>query len=243
MSGVAPEAVAGALEAQARLEAHLDTLDDASVRRPSRLPDWSVGHVLTHLARNADSMVRLLQAAERDEHVLQYAGGNEQRAAEIDAGSARSAAELVADVRASAALLADAYAAAGAATWARTYLRWGDQPWPVADQPFLRWREIELHAVDLGLPGVDESFWSDRYVDVELRRQVGALAPRLPARTGVVLAPSDPARSTILLRPGDGDAQAWVTVDAPPRSLLAWLTGRAPGEPTWPSLAPWQGAP
>ena len=31
---------------------------------PSRLPGWTVGHVLTHLARNADSMVRVLGAAE-----------------------------------------------------------------------------------------------------------------------------------------------------------------------------------
>ena len=33
---------------------------DADVRAPSLLPTWSRGHVLTHLARNADGGRRLL---------------------------------------------------------------------------------------------------------------------------------------------------------------------------------------
>ena len=33
-------------------------LDDAQIRRASLLPEWSIGHVLTHLARNADGHSR-----------------------------------------------------------------------------------------------------------------------------------------------------------------------------------------
>ena len=36
-------------------------LGDAEVRRASKLPGWSVGHVLTHLARNAESMCRRIE--------------------------------------------------------------------------------------------------------------------------------------------------------------------------------------
>jgi len=73
-----------------------DGLLDGSA--PSRLPGWSVGHVLTHLARNADSIGRVLAAADRGETVARYAPG--QRDAEIESGATRPADELVADVRA-----------------------------------------------------------------------------------------------------------------------------------------------
>ena len=42
-------------DAQVRLEVAIARLDDRDVRRASSLPGWTVGHVLTHLARNADS--------------------------------------------------------------------------------------------------------------------------------------------------------------------------------------------
>ena len=85
-----------------RLAGTLARLDDASARRPSLLPGWTVGHVLTHLARNADSHVRLVQAALRGEVGDQYPGGNPQREADIEAGAGRPAAELVEDVLAAA---------------------------------------------------------------------------------------------------------------------------------------------
>ena len=60
----APEQwVAGCVAAQARLDGALRGLDDAAARRPSLLPGWSVGHVLTHIARNADSVVWRLEGA------------------------------------------------------------------------------------------------------------------------------------------------------------------------------------
>ncbi len=52
---------------------------------------WTVGHVLTHLARNAESHVRMLEGATMGEALEQYAGGYDQRAADIEAGADRSA--------------------------------------------------------------------------------------------------------------------------------------------------------
>ena len=68
-------------------------------RRRAGCPGWTVGHVLTHLARNADSIVAGAAAAERGEVVDRYEGGGAGRDAEIEAGCGRPAAEQVADVR------------------------------------------------------------------------------------------------------------------------------------------------
>ena len=49
-TGRPDEWVAGCLDAQRALEDALAGLDDAGARRASLLPDWTVGHVLTHIA-------------------------------------------------------------------------------------------------------------------------------------------------------------------------------------------------
>lgn len=51
--------------AHARLLSTLARLTDDDARGPSLLPAWSVGHLVTHLARHADSHVRMLEAAAR----------------------------------------------------------------------------------------------------------------------------------------------------------------------------------
>ncbi|HEX4081367.1 MAG TPA: maleylpyruvate isomerase N-terminal domain-containing protein, partial [Acidimicrobiales bacterium] len=72
-------------------------LTDEQARSASQLPDWTVGHVLTHLARNGDSVVRRLEGAARGETVDQYPGGYAGRASEIAVGAGRPATELVTD--------------------------------------------------------------------------------------------------------------------------------------------------
>src|SRR2546421_13084014 len=68
---------------------------------PSLLPGWSRGHVLTHLARNADGLTNLLTWAHTGVVTPQYAD-REQRDAEINAGARRSWDALIADIRESA---------------------------------------------------------------------------------------------------------------------------------------------
>ena len=58
-----------------RLLTSLEGVDDLDVTRPSLLPEWSIGHVLTHLARNADAFVWILRSASEDKQVPQYPGG------------------------------------------------------------------------------------------------------------------------------------------------------------------------
>jgi maleylpyruvate isomerase len=169
----------GSRAAHARLLAALDGLDDATAAGPSLLPGWSVGHVLTHLARQADGHVRMLEAAAAGEVADQYDGGPEGRAAEIEAGAGRSAAELVADLAAATRRLEAAWDRTDAAVWAHGFGRgtFGDLQ-PCADLPFRRWREVEVHHADLGLD-FDPAQWSATFVDAELPRGLAALPCRL----------------------------------------------------------------
>lgn len=86
--------IAACRAAHERLLATVSDVDDEIARRPSRLPGWSVGHVLTHLARNAEGMVGRLDGALRGEEVALYPGGRDQRNADIASGAGRAAAAL-----------------------------------------------------------------------------------------------------------------------------------------------------
>ena len=91
--------VAGIRQAQATLLSRLTGLSDQQARQPCLLPGWTVGHLLTHVARNGDSLVRRFEGAIRGEVVDQYVGGAAGRQAEIESGAGRTAAELVEDIR------------------------------------------------------------------------------------------------------------------------------------------------
>ena len=195
--------LAGAVESHRGLMAMLDELGEAvDPARPSLLPGWTVGHVLTHLARNADSMTRVLVAADRGDVVDRYAGGDAGRDAEIEAGWRRPAAELVADVRHSSERLEQ--------QWVRQE-RWngrsreaGGREIPITDLPFMRWREVEVHRADLGL-GFEPADWPAEYVREDLVRMEMRWNARRPM--GLTGLPDEALR-------------------APPHVRLAWLLGR-----------------
>ncbi len=168
--------------AHRRLFATLGGIDDNACRCPSRLPGWTVGHVLTHLARNADSHVRMLEGASRGETLEQYAGGYDQRRADIESGAGRSAAVLVDDVTSSTARLERAWSAAPPEAWAGHGLARGRR-WECRDLPFHRWREVELHHVDLGL-GYEPADWPEAYVAEELPLALAGLPDRLQGDDG-----------------------------------------------------------
>jgi maleylpyruvate isomerase len=172
--------VAGALDAQRGLLDRITSLDEEQARGPSLLPGWSVGHVLTHIARNADSHTRMLRAAIAGRVTTQYDGGHDARTAGIEAGAARPAAELVADIAESSKGLEAAYADMTAEAWAGHGLNAGGEVWPCAAMPFHRWREVELHHVDLGL-GYLPSDWPEEYVSRELTISLELLPERLDA--------------------------------------------------------------
>jgi maleylpyruvate isomerase len=168
-----------------RLHRSIQTLDDAAMRQPSRLPGWSVGHVVAHLARNADSVVRRLRAAIEGNVVDQYEGGDAGRAAQIEEGAHRSAAEAFDDlVRADAAVEA-IYLTVPDEAWDRPFATpnaWREfQQRPASFLPFTRWREVEIHHVDLGI-GYEFSQWPQALVDAWLPGMLQTLPERTDAR-------------------------------------------------------------
>ncbi|MGY2129602.1 maleylpyruvate isomerase N-terminal domain-containing protein [Blastococcus sp. SYSU DS0617] len=171
--------IAACREAHRRVHERVADIDDATVRGPSRLPGWTVGHVLTHLARNADSVVRRLEAAHAGELVEQYAGGAAARTAEIEVGAARPARDVVADLVRADDAVDRAFAAADAGTWARTVRLGGAGTGPARSLALRRWREVEAHHVDLGL-GYEWSEWPDELV----QRWLPSLLAALPQRAG-----------------------------------------------------------
>jgi maleylpyruvate isomerase len=167
----------GCSASHARLVAAIEGLTDDDVRRPSLLPDWSIGHVLTHLARNAESNVRMLEAAARGEVVAQYAEGQRER--EIEDGAGRSAAELVADVRFTNAALEALWATLPDEVWETGRARTRAGECSVAVLPLRRWREVEFHHADLGL-GFTYADFDPVYV---AREEADVSPPRWGGRT------------------------------------------------------------
>ena len=179
--------VAEVRAAHERLHAAVAGLGEDVLRRDSRLPGWTVAHVLVHLARNADSIVRRLAAAAEGRVVEQYPGGAAGRAVEIEAGVQRSAAEVLADLRAADEAVDRVLAAADAPTWGGTVQLGGGGSGPAAALVFRRWREVEVHHVDLGL-GYDLAQWPDALVARWLPELLTALPGRADPRALVAWA-------------------------------------------------------
>jgi len=189
--------VEGCVAAQTTLDAALTDLSDAVAHGPSLLPGWSVGHVLTHIARNADSVVWRLEGAAQGEQRDQYPGGLEQRAADIEVGAARPAAVLVRDVRQTSALVERTMAELPVAAWDAPSRTSRGVVESSRDAVLSRWREVVVHHGDLGLGPVP---FPSALIDAWLPREL----PRLAERT-------DPAA---LL--------AWIIGRGEPPALAAW---------------------
>lgn len=155
--------------ATARYLDSLGDLSDDDVRAPSLLPGWTRGHVITHLARNADGLCNLLHWAETGEEHYMYPS-REQRDADIEAGAARSAAELRLDASASAGRFLQALNELDVrhedALVARAP---GNEPFPARSVALLRRIEVEVHQADLGR-GFTHRDWDPRFADLMLDR-------------------------------------------------------------------------
>jgi maleylpyruvate isomerase len=154
------------LASHQRLINTVSDLDDATVRKPSILPGWTVGHVLTHIARNADGHVHRLEGALRGEEVRRYPGGAEQRDGDIEAGADRTAEELLDDITSSVVRLQEMWRRCEAEGWPNSHLMAGDQ-WRTNESPLVRLREVEIHHADLGLD-YNAQDWPEDYVQWEL---------------------------------------------------------------------------
>ena len=179
--------VEGVAAAHLTLLQHLDQLREIGALEPtapSLLPDWTIGHVLTHFARNADGLRAMIEAAARGEQAPMYPGGFAQRAADIESGARRDAEALVTDVRMTIWKLDAAWVTLDAGGWAGSGTMLTGEAVPIVVIPFRRWREVEVHHADLGLPGFGIDDWSAAYVAKELPIQLREWKSRRPMGMG-----------------------------------------------------------
>jgi maleylpyruvate isomerase len=207
-----------------RLLATATELSDAQAREPSLLPGWTRGHVLTHIARNADGMVNLLTWARTGTQTPMYASA-ESRAADIEAGAGRPAADLSADVRNSAETLAAAAAAMPGDAWTALVRTLNGPPFPALGVLDRRLSEVEIHHVDVGA-GYTHRDWPAGFVADALPRVADSFSGRDDAPRCLVWA--DGAPHGYRIGPA-GDGNPPVIVHGSPADLLAWLLGRDGG--------------
>lgn len=203
-------------EHTARLVSDARACDDLSA--PSLCEGWSRDHVLNHLARNAEALVRLVGAAVDGTGETMY-DSPEARDEDIDAGVGRDCDVVVADVEATAAALAPHLRRLTPAHRDVVLERTpGGPTFRGGMLPFMRLREVVYHHVDLDLGfGFDdvEADLQVMFIENELKRQRGAgAAPSLRIRT-------DEGDVWSL---GDGD----VAVTGSRAGVLTWLARQDP---------------
>lgn len=222
------ETVARVVEATTHLLATAEQFDDAAVREPSLLPGWTRGHVLTHTARNADALVRLLTWAATGTVTPMYASP-EARDSEINAGAGRSAEQLLADLREASELFAAQAARMEPEHWAAPIEGRRGGPVPAAWLPWWRLEEVLVHHVDLDA-AFSPAHWPQNFTDPELAMVTARF------NNPVFTEPSDPfrvhAEDSDLFYGVYTDAQDTSTplVRGPSAALFAWLVGRSNGD-------------
>jgi maleylpyruvate isomerase len=205
--------------------------DDLAVAAPSLLPHWTRGHVLTHLARQADAMVNLFTWVHTGVETPAYASP-QARAEGIAAGAGRPLAEQVADLRASSDRLMATCRETTAEEWTR-HLDLPDGTQVAARLPWRRLREVEVHHVDL-LTDYEPGDWPEAFAHRLLHEVAAGL-------TGVDLTLEVAGIGHPVLIGSGGTLVAGSAA-----TLAAWLTGRSdgydltvPGGGALPTLPAW----
>lgn len=195
----------------------LDGLDDAALDAPTLLPGWNRRYLVSHVANNASALRNLLHWAKTGEERQMYAS-DEDRDAGIAAGAAAPAAALRARARdTAAALRADLESMPDEAWSAKVVTRGGVARYG-AEIPWMRLREVYVHAVDLDagvtFAGLPAPFLASLLTDITDRRS-GSNGPAL------ALSATDAGASWAVAGTGKP-----VVVEAPLAALAEWLSGR-----------------
>ncbi|WP_449061266.1 maleylpyruvate isomerase family mycothiol-dependent enzyme [Planomonospora algeriensis] len=200
------------------------SLSDADVPEPSRLPGWTRGHLLTHLARNADSLVNLTRWAGTGVETPQYPDLR-TREAEIEAGAARSAKEQLADLEESSARLAAAFRDLPAEAWSAVVSGTRPPEHPAWYLLVRRLRETEIHHVDLGA-GYTCADWPEVFVRRELHDAMVCWPKEQSPVSEIVVEETidDYLHHQVWRDLGSGPV-----VQGDPWALLSWVTGRTQG--------------
>ncbi|HEU5160064.1 MAG TPA: maleylpyruvate isomerase N-terminal domain-containing protein [Streptosporangiaceae bacterium] len=149
-----------------RLLAATARLDDQDVRRPSLLPGWTRGHVLTHVARNGEALRNLLTWARTGVETPAYAS-LEARDRAIEEGAGRTATELHADLTQSAAAFRAAVAMMPEEAWDFVVSALNVPELPMEQVLVRRLNEVVLHHTDLDI-GYKPADWPSEFAHMDL---------------------------------------------------------------------------
>src|SRR4051794_37477253 len=122
-------------------------LSDDDVRKPSTLPGWTRGHVLSHLARGAEAIANLLDGVGTGVPGQAYAS-QQARDDAIEAGSGRDVAVLLADLVSSAERFRTAAGAVPGEAWERPVALPAGASATATQLLDRRLVELELHHAD-----------------------------------------------------------------------------------------------
>lgn len=148
MTRTLADSLAWAEHGTALVTASIADLDDEGWAAPSALPGWTRRHLVAHVAANAEAVGRLVHWAATGERTPMY-DSPQQRADDIEAGSARSGAELRVWHEEAAAALAAAMGALSSEQWGAEVVTAQGRTVPASETPWMRAREVMVHAVDL----------------------------------------------------------------------------------------------
>ncbi|WP_211591471.1 maleylpyruvate isomerase family mycothiol-dependent enzyme [Microbispora sp. H10836] len=212
----------------------MSSLDDDELSAPTALPGWTRRHVLAHVGWNARALQRLVGWARTGVPAAMYASA-EQRVADIEEAAGWEGQRLRELVAAGMADLAADLDGLDDDQWQARLVVQG-RTVRAAELPWLRTREVGVHAVDLGAGVTFEDLAEDL---------CAALLDDVAGRRSSLR--EDPA---LLLR--DEAGRSWtveghgvpMTVTGSVHRLASWLTGRGgegiraeSGPP--PALTPW----
>jgi maleylpyruvate isomerase len=176
--------------------------------------------VVTHVARNAEGLVRLLIWARTGIETPMYPS-MEARAADIETGAGRPLPEQLDDLRSTGATFAATAEALSPKHWEATvHTRHG--PFPASTVPWMRVREVWLHLVDLNV-GAELDLLPEDLATALVRDVADWMGTRVPARIELQAAGGEP----VTFGPDTG---AGIPVSGPVQELAGWLTGRSPGD-------------
>lgn len=145
----------------------------AHLAGPSALPGWTRKHLIAHVAANADALGNLVHWARSGVRTPMYSSAG-QRDADIEAGSTLPPSRLTAWLSTSARDLATAMAELTEEQWQAQVVTAQGRTVPATEIPWLRAREVCVHAVDLaaGVTFADlpEEFLAALVADIQVKR-------------------------------------------------------------------------
>ena len=204
-------------DAEALVAKYVSGLSADEVAVDSLLPDWSRGHVLSHLANNARGLSNLIDWAltgvQKDMYV-----SVEQRGLDIENDAKRPGTEIIADFLEQTKVFAANLdrLIAGPLLAEEVVMGNGSQIHP-HEITTLRERELLVHLVDLGLDYTSEDWTFD--FSIKTLKSVSNCKRKEPVRFRLLIA-------------GDhtwtGDQNAMMDIFGSPQDLAAWLMGREP---------------